>query len=98
MLLARSYLKHPGTEKQAEKELLQALEESPDNVDALLELGGIYQDRGLPTRAAGMYRKVLDLRPGHRAAGEALASLEPEPSPPAPPPAAGLLRKLFRWS
>jgi tetratricopeptide (TPR) repeat protein len=97
VLLARAYLTHPGTEKQSEQVLLAALRDAPDNVDALVLLGRTYERAGVKARAAGMYRRALELRPRHREALLALEALGP-----APPAAAaeasggGLLGRLRR--
>ena len=96
LLLARAYLTHPGTEKQAEQVLLAALREAPENVEALVLLGKTYERAGVTARAAAMYRKALDLRPRHREAKAALDALGPAPSPASDPKAGGLLGRLRR--
>lgn len=93
VLLARAYLSHAGTEKQAEQVLLAALRDAPDHVDALVLLGRAYERAGVKTRAAGMYHRALELRPRHREALQALEALEP--STPAAP-GGGLLGRLRR--
>ena len=42
--------------EQAEEELLGAVQEDAENTEAFLLLGRIYQQEGLPARAAGMFR------------------------------------------
>lgn len=91
VLLARTYLKYPESTKQAEKVLLTELREDPDNVDALFYLGCLYKRTGLESRALGMFRRVLEIRPKHREALAEVAGLgpaEPEEKP-------GLLKRLL---
>ena len=58
------------------------MKEDPQNAEAYYLLGTIYKDRGLRTRAAGMLRRALELRPAHKAAADELAALEKAPPPP----------------
>jgi curved DNA-binding protein CbpA len=95
LLLARAYLTHPNTEKEAEKQLLAVHHDEPDNLDAYLLLGTVYKRMGRKTRAISMFRKVLEKRPSHREAIAELETLEPKPaSPPAEAPK-GLLGRLL---
>ena len=48
-------------------------------------LGGFYRGEGLRARAAAMYRKVLELKPGDKEAAEALAELAPKKDREPPP-------------
>jgi tetratricopeptide (TPR) repeat protein len=75
VLLAECYLKNPHWRKQAEAELLGAVQEDAENADAWLLLGRIYKQEALPTRAAAMFRRVLELRPRHAAAAQELTEL-----------------------
>ena len=58
--------------------LRRALEIKPDYIDALYNLGTIYQNFGEQARAFELYKKVLEINPGHAKAlnnsGVALAS------------------------
>ncbi len=77
ILLARAYCSNPKWGKRA-VELLQAVvREDPGSTDAYLLLARLYKARGLQSRAAAMFRKVLELEPGHKA-----AALEAAPGPP----------------
>jgi hypothetical protein len=91
VLLAECALKNPNWRKQAEEELLGAVQEDAENSEAFLLLGRIYQQEGLPARAAAMFRRVLELRPRHAAAAKALAALGGEAST----PDAGFLKRLL---
>jgi tetratricopeptide (TPR) repeat protein len=75
LLRARAHLKNPASWRAAEIELREVLQEDPTFADAALLLGAFYKDRGLSVRAASMFRKVLEVRPGHRRATEELRSL-----------------------
>jgi curved DNA-binding protein CbpA len=84
VLLAECYLKNPNWRKQAEAELLDAIQEDAENAEALLLLGRVYRQEGMPTRAAAMLRRVLELRPRHAAAAQELAELSGDAPPVAP--------------
>lgn len=75
VLLARAYLKHPESVKAAEKELLAAIQESPDDVEAYYLLGNLYKQAGLGARARAMFRRVLELDPRNRQAKAELEAL-----------------------
>ena len=64
LLRARALLKTHASLRAAELELRGVVEENPTCADAWLALGGFYEDRGLGARAASMFRKVLEIRPG----------------------------------
>lgn len=74
LLRARALGENPKWRKEAEDQLKQVLTEDPGNVDALFHLGELYQAGGMNTRAAAMFRKVLELRPRHAGALAALGS------------------------
>jgi Domain of unknown function (DUF4388)/DnaJ domain len=74
-LRARAQLRNPVSWRAGELELREIQQEDPAFVDAPLLLGGFYRDRGLTARAASMFSKVLELRPGHRRATEELRTL-----------------------
>jgi len=84
VLLARALLQIPDREKAAEKELLAAVKDDPAHVEAHYLLGTLYRRRGLSTRAASMFRRALDLDPGHRAALAEMDALEKAPPASAP--------------
>ncbi len=71
-LLARSYRKNPKWLRSAEDELLKVLDLQPSNVEALLSLGEIYRQGGMPSRARAMFARVLEIEPDHGAAREQL--------------------------
>jgi Domain of unknown function (DUF4388)/DnaJ domain len=75
ILRARAQLKNPISCRAGEQELRQLQQEDPALLDAPLLLGGFYRDRGLTARAAHMFSRVLELRPGHRRASEELRAL-----------------------
>ena len=85
MLLAQVYMKNPQWKKRAEGVLQSLVHKSPRHVGAHLLLADLYRSNGLPTRAKSMYRKVLEIEPGHEEATRALAFLDPpdETAPPA---------------
>ncbi len=75
LLLAKAYLKNPRWIRDAEELLKSVAAGDPDNVEAYLLLGGIYKSAALRTRAAAMFRRALDVWPGHASALAELASL-----------------------
>ena len=48
---------------RAELEFKRALENGPDNVDFLIDLGRFYQDRNNPYKAATLFERALELDP-----------------------------------
>jgi hypothetical protein len=77
LLLAKTVLKNPHWARRAEELLREVVDEMPDNWEALFLLGTIYRDGGLRARAARLFRRVLDLNPGHAEAQTELRALEP---------------------
>jgi uncharacterized protein DUF4388/DnaJ-like protein/tetratricopeptide repeat protein len=75
MLLAKAYLKSPRGARLAEAELSAVLQQDPASVDAHLMLGRLYRDRGLRERAAGAFKRALEIEPQSRAAFAELESL-----------------------
>jgi hypothetical protein len=71
-LLARCYRKNPKWLRSAEDELLRVLDLQPGNVEALLSLGEIYRQVGMPSRARAMFERVLEIEPAHSVAWEQL--------------------------
>jgi curved DNA-binding protein CbpA len=98
LLLARGLVKNPKWTKRAEELLLAASRENPQSPEPWAMLGAIYADKGLRTRAAAMYRKVLELRPDHEEAAGYMAANAPEPEPPESESGGGLLGRLFKKS
>ncbi len=92
MLLAQAYLKNPLWKRRAEAVLQALLSTRPDHVPALLLMAEIYVEGRLPSRARGLYRRVLGLSPHHPQASRGLAALEEEPAA----PGAGRLHRLFK--
>ena len=90
-LKAQCYLKNPHWQRQAEEELKAVVLQDPGFSEAYFLLGTIYRAAGANTRAATMFRKVLELKPRHAGAREELAALEGGPLP----PSSGLLGKLL---
>ncbi len=93
LLLARAFAKNPKWLRRAEEAALKVTKEDPQNTDAYLILGSVYRTSGLESRAAAMYRKVLELQPQNKEAREALAPTDDPPPSPTP-----LLKRFFRKS
>jgi Tfp pilus assembly protein PilF len=92
MALALASAKNPKWLRRAEEQLQAAILEDPQHVEAHLLLASIYRTKGLPTRAAALYRRVLEIKPGHPKALRGLAHLEhAEPEHPS-----GGLRGFFK--
>jgi DnaJ-domain-containing protein 1 len=83
--LARAYTKNPKWVRRGEELLQAVVREDPSWVDAYYVLGTIYRGNGLKSRAVAMFRKVLELRPGHRPAAAEIRSLEGPPATTKPP-------------
>jgi tetratricopeptide (TPR) repeat protein len=82
LVLAQAYLHNPKWLHRGEELLRAVVRDDPMNAEAYYLLGTIYKTGGLPTRAAAMFRKALEARPGHRPAADELALLEKAPPPP----------------
>jgi tetratricopeptide (TPR) repeat protein len=80
-LLAAALLADPRSEKRGEAQLHILVAESPDDVEAYFMLGNVYKGRRLRSRADTMFRRVLDMAPGHAGAKVALSPPEEEPRP-----------------
>lgn len=89
LVLAQAYMHNPKWLHRGEELLRGVVKDDPLNAEAYYLLGTIYKTGGLPTRAATMFRKVLEVRPGHKPASDELLALEKAPPPP---------RRWFRGS
>lgn len=99
LVIARAYVKNPNWVKRAEEELQKLVQADPTNVEAYLLLGEIYKGQGLKARASSMFRKALEISPGHEQAAAALAGLGGAPEGAAATPqqrAGSFLKKLFK--
>jgi len=94
VVLARALVKNPNWLHQAEEVLQAVVLDEPSHQEAHFVLGSLYKERGLRSRAAGAFRRVLDLNPEHREAAAELTALG-DVSAEAPAESGGLLRKLF---
>jgi len=91
LLLARAYSKNPNWLRRAEETLHELVREDPTNADAHFELAMIYKTSGFPTRAQAMFKRTLELRPGHKEASAELGVPTDGGTP-----RTGLLKRLFR--
>ncbi len=91
LLLARAYSKNPNWLRRAEETLHELVREDPTNADAHFELGMIYKTSGFPTRAQAMFKRTLELRPGHKEASAELGIPTDGGTP-----RTGLLKRLFK--
>jgi len=91
LLLARAYSKNPHWLRRAEETLQELMREDPTNADAYYELGLVYKTGGFTARAQAMFKRALELRPGHKEASAELGLQHDEPAG----GAAGLFKKLF---
>jgi hypothetical protein len=80
ILLARGYMTDPQQRPRAEAVLLDLVRESPDCTPAYFFLGTLYRRAHERDRARSMYRKVLELEPGHRGAKGELLALGDKPA------------------
>jgi curved DNA-binding protein CbpA len=96
LVLARCYLKNPKWVKTAKDTLETAVREHPKAVEAYSLLAALYRQQGLRTRAASLYRRVLELRPDDKDAAEALGELGPKEDASPPDEGGGFLKKIFR--
>jgi tetratricopeptide (TPR) repeat protein len=76
--LARAYRRNPKWVKAAEDLLLGIVQAEPTAVEPLVELANLYEEKGLKSRAAAMYRKVIEVDPAHGEACAGVKRLEPE--------------------
>ena len=94
VVLARALVKNPNWLHQAEEVLQAVVLDEPSHQEAHFVLGSLYKERGLRSRAAGAFRRVLDLNPEHKEAAAELIALG-DVAAEAPAESGGLLRKLF---
>jgi hypothetical protein len=94
VVLARALVKNPNWLHQAEEVLQAVVLDEPSHQEAHFVLGSLYKERGLRSRAAGAFRRVLDLNPEHKEAAAELGELG-DVTAEAPAESGGLLRKLF---
>ena len=94
LLLARAYSKNPNWLRRAEETLQQLLREDPTNAEAHYELGLVYKTGGFQARAQTMFKRAVELRPGHKEASAELGILTEVPDKPAE--GGGLLKRLFK--
>jgi hypothetical protein len=80
ILLARGYMADPQGRPRAEAVLLDLVREAPGCTPAYYFLGTLYRRDNQLDRARSMYRKVLELEPGHRGAKGELSALGDEPA------------------
>jgi curved DNA-binding protein CbpA len=92
LLLARAYSKNPNWLRRAEEMLQELMREDPTNADVHFELGLLYQTGGFTARAHGMFRRALELRPGHKEASAQLGIQAAAPDG----GGGGLLKRLFK--
>ncbi len=92
LLLARAYSKNPNWLRRAEEMLQELLREDPTNADVHYELGLVYKTGGFVARAQGMFKRALELRPGHKEASAELGLKTDEGGD----GGGGLLKRLFR--
>ncbi len=95
VLLAKAYLKNPNWTRQAEEQLQLTVREDPRNVEAWFLLASIYQNAGLKSRAVSSLKRVLEQKPDHPEAQEALSKLDEAAAPETAPANPGLIKKIF---
>jgi uncharacterized protein HemY len=93
--LGRSYARNPNWSKQAETILKTAIAADPRSSDPQMVLGELYATQGLRSRAAGAFRRVLELQPDREDAVRALAALGPDEPAGEPKDDGGFLKKIF---
>jgi hypothetical protein len=94
VVLARALVKNPNWLHQAEEVLQAVVLDEPSHQEAHFGLGTLYKERGLKSRAATAFRRVLDLNPEHKEAAAELLEMG-DIAAEAPAESGGLLRKLF---
>jgi tetratricopeptide (TPR) repeat protein len=90
VLLGRAYIERERP-REAEKVLLEALQEDSRCLPACLLLGRLYRQRGMVKRSKGWFERALEIQPGQAEARIGLAALD---DPPLEPGAPSLLSRL----
>jgi tetratricopeptide (TPR) repeat protein len=93
--LARNYMKNPKWLKRAEEQLQSVVREDANHLESHLLLAGIYKTSGLKSRALHEYQRVLELKPDHEAAAQALLELGQQDESNDDKGQPGFLKKLF---
>ncbi len=88
--LAVAMAYHPATQKQAERQFLEAVRLDPDNADLHYQFAAYYRAMKVRSRAVAELRTVVRLSPRHKQAREDLEALSPRDS------ALSSLKKLFK--
>jgi len=97
LLLGQALLKNPNWVKRGEELLREVLRDDPNNVEAYMLLGDLYESSQLRGRALTMYRRVLAIQPDHPAAASRVAALgTPEADDAGAASGGRLLKKLFK--
>ena len=65
-----------GQFSEALEAVLECLQRDRKHLEALQIAGRIYENMGLPTKAAGMYKKILIIVPGHKIAAAAMKNIK----------------------
>ena len=86
ILLARAYAGNPKWRHRAEEILQDLVRDAPRSAEAHYQLGRLYKAGGLTARARTMFRKAVELKPGHRHAAAELGISREAP---------GFFRRLF---
>lgn len=76
LLLGLAQAKSPGTQKQAERNLIKASEMEPWNADPVFALGELYRSENFLKKADHQFKKALELNMDHTLAGKAIKDLE----------------------
>jgi len=94
MALAQASVRNPKWLRRAEEQLQAVLREDPRHIEAYLLLASIYRTEGLPTRAAALYRKILEIEPDHpKARREVGGQAHAEPEHPSGGSLLGFIRR-----
>jgi tetratricopeptide (TPR) repeat protein len=88
--LAVAMAYYPATQKQAEREFVEAVRLDPDNADLHYQFAAYYRAMKVRSRAVAELRTVVRLNPRHKQAREDLEALSPKDS------ALSSLKKLFK--
>ena len=78
--LAVAMARYPPTERQAERQFIEAVRLDPDNVDLHYRLGLYYKALKVRSRAIAEFRIVVRLDPRHKQARAELEATSPDDS------------------